>query len=126
MLERLHGDGDASWLLRTPLLPPTTRTGLSFSLSSLSLCFFAHASLRLPRGHVSVSVSVSSLSLSLCFFAHASYRLPQQGQGGNGGLSLRRRSKMLEIVRMCRQASSMDWNEGLYSLYIQSFEATSP
>ena len=44
------------------------------------------------------------------FLAHEGYKLPT-GQGGNGGLSLRRRSKMLEITSNCRYAASMEWNE---------------
>jgi len=47
------------------------------------------------------------------FFEHKDYLLPA-GQGGNGGLSLRRRSKMLEIVTNCRYAPSMEWNEDVF------------
>ena len=47
------------------------------------------------------------------FHEHKGYALPA-GQGGNGGLSLRRRSKMLEIVNRCRHSASMDWNEDVF------------
>ena len=47
------------------------------------------------------------------FFDDAAYQVPS-GQGGNGGLSLRKRSKMLEIVDKCRHAASMEWNEDVF------------
>ena len=47
------------------------------------------------------------------FFNQSGYKLPS-GQGGNGGLSLRKRSKMLEIVEKCRHVPSMEWNEDVF------------
>jgi len=41
------------------------------------------------------------------------YSLPQ-GQGGNGGLSFRKKSKMLEIIERCKYSLSMDWNEDVF------------
>jgi hypothetical protein len=70
MLERLHGDGDAGWLLRTPLLPPTTRTGLSFSLSSISLSASSNTPPSDYYEDTSLSLSLSLLSLSLSASSH--------------------------------------------------------
>ena len=46
---------------------------------------------------------------------HANLSVPAYGVGGNGGLSLRRRSKMLEMVRVCASAHPFrTWNEDIF------------
>jgi hypothetical protein len=46
---------------------------------------------------------------------HANLSIPAGGVGGNGGLSLRRRAKMLEIVRTCAPHHPFrTWNEDMF------------
>jgi len=49
--------------------------------------------------------------------ANANLSIPIRGVGGNGGLSFRRRSKMLEIVRRCKHHPFRTWNEDIFFSY---------
>jgi len=69
-----------------------------------------------PDNDRSVSICLNDyvqMAKNAGFFNDKNYKLPS-GQGGNGGLSLRKRSKMLEIVTHCRHAASMEWNEDVF------------
>ena len=49
--------------------------------------------------------------------AHANLSIPA-GVGGNGGLSLRRRSKMLQVIRECKDGHPFrTWNEDIFYSY---------
>mmetsp|Transcript_28082 Transcript_28082/g.45197 ORF Transcript_28082/g.45197 Transcript_28082/m.45197 type:complete len:323 (+) Transcript_28082:136-1104(+) len=48
---------------------------------------------------------------------HANLSIPFSGVGGNGGFSLRRRSKMIEVIRKCQQHPFLTWNEDIFFSY---------